>query len=667
MDEKERIQPDMEPGQIRTIVESMTPSIDGGRMATKRVSGEILEAGAVVLCDGHEVLRADLVICDSHGKERSRIPMEFHENDEWMGTWVCQEPGKYTYNVEAWIDRFATWHDGFKKRAQAGVVEEVDLLTGHRICLEILKQVNESPRGIVELVNLLVDDHRSMEERINGALSVALYDFAREHPVRKFTGRYPMDLPLVVDEKKALFSSWYEIFPRSTGVGGAHGTFRTLADHLPRIADLGFDVVYLPPIHPIGMTYRKGKNNTLEAGPEDPGSPWAIGSVDGGFFDIHPELGSFDDFQYMIARAAELDLEVALDIAFQCSPDHPWVKEHPEWFKKRPDGSIQYAENPPKKYQDIYPIDFETKDQQNLWNTLREVFRFWMGKGVRIFRVDNPHTKSLRFWKWVIDSLKEEDPTLIFLAEAFTRPHLMYHLAKAGFTQSYTYFTWRDSAPELQEYLQELTDSPVKDFFRPSFWPSTPDILPAHLVHGGRPAFEARLVLAGTLSPTYGLYGPAYEFLENKPLRAGSEEFLDSEKYQIRHRDFSRGGPLTGFIKKFNQIRKENPALHQFANITFHGIDNGALLAYSKRDLDSGNMLLIVVNFDFRWKQSGWVVFDPAYFGLPGDRSFVAQDILNDREYHWSGERQFIELNPNQAIAHIFRLSSEGNRQEGLS
>jgi starch synthase (maltosyl-transferring) len=471
---------------------------------------------------------------------------------------------------------------------------------------------------------------------------------------------YPKELVVSVEREKAGFSTWYEMFPRScAGEPGRHGTFKDCEARLPYIASMGFDVLYLPPIHPIGHTGRKGKNNVVTANPNEPGTPWAIGSEEGGHKAIHPELGTLEDFRHLVNEAKRHGIEIALDIAFQCSPDHPYVKEHPGWFRWRPDGTVQYAENPPKKYQDIYPLNFDTEDRQALWEELKSVVTFWAEQGVRIFRVDNPHTKPFNFWEWLIAEVKKEYPEAIFLAEAFTRPKIMYRLAKLGFTQSYTYFTWRNTKSELAEYLVELTQTEVKDFFHPNFWPNTPDILHEYLQTGGRPAFMTRLVLAATLSPGYGIYGPAFELMENVPREKGSEEYLNSEKYEIKRWDIERKDSLRDFIARVNRIRRENPALRSNRNLWFNATDNDNLLCYSKHTGDLSNIILVVVNLDPHNTRSGRINVPIKAWGLDPAQPCQAHDLLNDAGYAWREEWNHVELNPGVCPAHIFLVAQE--------
>jgi starch synthase (maltosyl-transferring) len=461
----------------------------------------------------------------------------------------------------------------------------------------------------------------------------------------------------VADRERARFGAWYEMFPRSCAQEpGRHGTFRDCERRLDYVASMGFDVLYLPPIHPIGRTHRKGKNNDPVAAPGDVGSPWAIGAKEGGHKAVHPDLGTLEDFRRLVEKARERGLEVALDLAYQCSPDHPWVEEHPQWFRWRPDGRVQYAENPPKKYEDIYPIYFENESWKELWDELRSVVDFWIDQGVRIFRVDNPHTKPFRFWEWMIGEVKREHPEVVFLAEAFTRPRVMYQLAKLGFTQSYTYFAWRNTKRELTEYLRELTRTEVREYFRPNLWPNTPDILTEPLQYGGRAVFQARLVLAATLGASYGIYGPAFELGEARPRTPGSEEYLDSEKYELRHWDLGRADSLRSFVARVNRIRRENPALHANDRLRFHHIDNEQLIAYSKTSADLSSVVLAVVNLDPHHAHSGWLEIPVDELGLDPTQPYQAHDLLSDARYFWNGPRNFVRVDPAVVPAHVFRI-----------
>jgi starch synthase (maltosyl-transferring) len=476
------------------------------------------------------------------------------------------------------------------------------------------------------------------------------------YPDRSEALTYPRELEVLVDPQRARFSAWYELFPRSAGEAGGHGTFREVEKRIPYIAGMGFDVLYLPPIHPIGRTNRKGANNGIKASPDEPGSPWAIGSAEGGHKSISPELGTLDEFQHLVGAAKEKGLDLALDIAFQCSPDHPYVREHPEWFRHRPDGSIQYAENPPKKYEDIVPFDFDCEAWRELWAELLTIVTYWIDKGVHIFRIDNPHTKPFPFWEWLIGEVKRDHPDIIFLAEAFTRPKVMYRLAKCGFTQSYTYFAWRHTAWEIAQYFTELTQTPVADFFRPNLWPNTPDILTEYLQTGGRPAFAARLVLAATLGANYGIYGPAFELGEARAKEPGSEEYLDSEKYQLRNWNIDSPDSLREMITLVNEIRHENPALQSDRGLRFHTTENESLIAYTKSTSDLADVVLTVVNLDPHHTQAGMVTLPLKDLGLDTDKSYQAHELLSGARYMWNGPRNYVEINPHAAPAQIFRF-----------
>ena len=645
-------------GRRRVIIEGVTPEIDGGDFPIKRVRGEQVIVEADAFGDGHDLLHCILLYRRQGVTEWTEVAMEALGNDRWRGSFIVPEIGGYRYTLMAWIDRFATWSRDLAKKVEAEQDVTVDLLSGAELVEQASKRASG---GAVEQLrawaSTLREEDRGVPERVQLALTDALAAMMRAHADRSLATTYGKELRVVVDRERARFSTWYEMFPRSCATEpGRHGTFKDCEARLPYVAALGFDVLYLPPVHPIGSTHRKGRNNATVAGPDDPGSPWGIGSEAGGHTAVHPALGTLDDFRRFAAKAREYDLEIALDIAFQCSPDHPYVLQHPEWFRQRPDGTVQYAENPPKKYQDIYPLDFETDQWQSLWGELKRVVLFWIEQGVRIFRVDNPHTKPLRFWAWLIDEVKRDYPTVIFLAEAFTRPKVMYYLAKCGFTQSYTYFAWRNTKEELTQYFTTLTQTEVREFFGPNLWPNTPDILTEYLQLGGRPAFMTRLVLAATLGASYGIYGPAFELCENRPREPGSEEYLNSEKYEIKAWDLDRPDNLKEFIARVNHIRRENPALQRNQNLRFHAVSNDQLICYSKHTEDHSNVILVVVNLDPHHTQSGWVELSTESLGLPLDGQYQVHDLLGDGRYLWHGQRNFVELNPNIVPAHIFRL-----------
>ncbi|MCM8761567.1 MAG: alpha-1,4-glucan--maltose-1-phosphate maltosyltransferase, partial [Candidatus Omnitrophica bacterium] len=508
-------------------------------------------------------------------------------------------------------------------------------------------------RGV--MIASFAPDALAMDEELNAIMRANL-DKAK-------SSTYSPELKVMVERRRAIFSSWYEVFPRSCSPeAGKHGTFKDCERILPDIAAMGFNIVYLPPIHPIGKKFRKGKNNSVKCMPGDPGSPWAIGSSEGGHKSIHPQLGTLNDFKSFVASAAKNRLEVALDIALQCSPDHPYLKSHPQWFKWRPDGTVQYAENPPKKYEDIVPFNFDTVDREGLWKELKSIFVFWMDQGVKIFRVDNPHTKPFAFWDWLIPELRKKDRRVILLSEAFTRPKIMYRLAKSGFSQSYTYFTWRNTKQELKDYLTELTQTDVAEYFRPNFWPNTPDILPEHLQIGGRPAFAIRAVMAATMSSNYGIYGPAFELCVNTPL-PGREEYLDSEKYEIKHWDRNRPGNIKDLLTKLNTIRRENPCLQMTRNIRFCNIDNENLLAYYKATGDYSDIIIVVVNLDPFHVQSGLLHVPLEDLGIDKESPYMAHDLLNDQKFIWQGHTSYIELDPQKAPAHVIRVAKQLHKE----
>ncbi|MFN2590450.1 MAG: alpha-1,4-glucan--maltose-1-phosphate maltosyltransferase [Actinomycetota bacterium] len=639
----------------RVVIEGVQPEIDCGRFPIKRVIGEDVVVRADMFADGHDVLGGALLFRKADDDAWTEIPMDPLPNDRWRATFSVEELGRYRYTVKAWVDRFATWRRDVAKKAEAGQDVRIDLAVGAAMVDRSARRASGPER--TELRTFAKRLRGDRVEALDAAVEPGLASLMTLFGDRRLSTTYERELEVVVDPERARFSSWYEMFPRSAAPEpGRHGTFADVVARLPYVAEMGFDVLYLPPIHPIGRTHRKGPNNVERGDPGDPGSPWAIGSEEGGHNAIHPELGTIEDFERLVRTAREVGIEVAMDIAYQCSPDHPWVREHPSWFRHRPDGSIQYAENPPKKYQDIYPLDFETTDWRNLWEELRGVVEFWIGRGVRIFRVDNPHTKPFAFWEWMIGELKAKHPDLIFLSEAFTRPKVMYRLAKLGFTQSYTYFAWRTTKRELTDYLTELTETDVAEYFRPNLWPNTPDILTAQLQVGGRATFVQRLVLAATLGASYGIYGPAFELMEHRPLTAGSEEYLHSEKYEIRTWNRSDPSSLSELIGRINRIRRTNPALQTNRGLRFHDVDNDALLAYSKRSADGSNVILAVVNLDPEHVQSGWVEMSLDDVAQHPDEAFPVHDLITDAHHRWRRGRNYVELDPGIVPAHILHV-----------
>jgi starch synthase (maltosyl-transferring) len=644
----------------RVVIEGVSPEIDGGRFPIKRAVGEPVVVEADIFADGHEELAGVLRYRHEDAPQWTEAALAPLGNDRWRGAFAVAELGRYRYTLEGWIDRFATWRRDLGRRVEAGQDVAVDLAIGAGLVRAAGWRA--APSDAARLAAHADVLAAGGDEALRLALSRELADLMRRYPDRADAAAYDRELVVVVDRERARAGAWYEMFPRSCAPEpGRHGTFADCEARLPYVASMGFDVLYLPPIHPIGRTHRKGRNNAEAAGPGDPGSPWAIGGPEGGHTAVHPELGTLADFRRLLGRARGYGIEVALDLAFQCSPDHPYVAEHPEWFRRRPDGTIQHAENPPKKYQDTYPLDFETPAWRALWEELRGVVQFWVDQGVRIFRVDNPHTKPFQFWEWLIGEITREHPDVLFLAEAFTRPKVMYRLAKLGFNQSYTYFAWRNTKQELTDYFTELVQTPVREFFRPHLWPNTPDILTAYLQEGGRPAFAVRLVLAATLGASYGIYGPAFELCERRSAAPGapppaSEEYLNSEKYEIRHWDLDRPDSLRDLIARVNRIRRENPALRHDWSLRFHGIDDGELLCYSKQTPDRANVVLVVVNLDPHRPRSGWTDLSLDVLGVAPGRPYVVHDLLDGARYSWRDARNYVQLDPRTAPAHIFRV-----------
>ncbi len=645
----------LDDGRRRVIIEGVSPEIDCGRFPIKRIPGEPVLVEANIFADGHDVLAATLLYKSEGDRAWSEVPMEELVNDRWRGVFPAGPVGRMRYTLEAWVDHFLTWRRDLKKRIDAHQELTLPLQIGAGL---VRGAAGRAGRADAKLLGDLAKQLEASTEAgpsLQRLIDHEIAPLMERWPDDRDSTRYGRELEIVVDPPLARFSTWYEMFPRSTaGEPGRHGTFADAERRLAHIQSMGFDVVYLPPIHPIGTTNRKGKNNAVIAQPGEPGSPWAIGAAEGGHTAVHPELGTIEDFRRFVAAARNRGLEVALDIAFQASPDHPWVEEHPSWFLRRPDGKVQYAENPPKKYEDIYPFYFESDDWKELWEGLRGVFLHWIAEGVKVFRVDNPHTKPLPFWEWCIGELKAKHPDVIFLSEAFTRPRIMYRLAKAGFTQSYTYFAWRNTAWELREYFTELTQTDVAEFFRPNVWPNTPDILTEYLQHGGRPAFVIRLVLAATLAASYGIYGPPFELGEHVPRTAGSEEYLDSEKYEIRFWNLDDPRSMSELIARVNGIRREHDALQSNGSLAFHGCDNEAILIYSKTSPDESESILVTINLDPYNTQSGWTDLDLEALGLDPAQPFQVHDLLTEARYSWHGPRNYVELNPHVVPAHIF-------------
>ena len=674
-------------GSRRVVIENVNPQIDAGQHPIQRISGDEIVVTAAIFADSKDELAARLLYRHSGDLRWRFVPMHATGNDLWSGTFRVDKLGAWRFTILGWVDHFASWAGDLKKRiaaqsesslADGASVSAQDIALALRSGAPLVHEAARRARGedakrLLELARNLEKLTEEKRATYDDPCGESFLELMARYPDLTNATRFEPELPVWVDRERARFSTWYELFPRSTSpVPGQHGTFRDVERQLPEIAEMGFDILYMPPIHPIGRAFRKGPNNTTDAPLGSAGSPWAVGDRtaqegvqgagdQGGHKSIHPQLGTFVDFDSLVTSAKSQGIDIALDIAFQCSPDHPWVTEHPEWFSIRPDGSIQYAENPPKKYQDIYPLNFESSDWRGLWDELYSVFEFWLQHGVRVFRVDNPHTKPLPFWEWCLSRLRSKYPDTIFLAEAFTRPHVMYGLAKRGFTQSYTYYTWRNTKYELQSYLEEITRPPVSEFFGPNLWPNTPDILHKTLQEGGRPAFMHRVILAATLAANYGIYGPAFELAENAPAKplpgkTESEEYLNSEKYEIRQRDRNTPGSLVPLITRLNWIRRENRALQSNTSLHFHSVDNPQLICYSKTTPDFENVILVVVNLDSFNEQIGMTSLDLDKIGCSPDESFLVEDLLGGAQYTWS-YRNYVALQPGVKPAHIFRVS----------
>ena len=640
-------------GRRRVVIEGVAPEIEGGRFPAKRSIGERVVVEADVFADGHDSIASVVRWRHQSAATWTDAPMVALGNDRWRGEFMVTQLGRYLFTIHGWVDSFETWSRHFAKRVEAGQDVTIELEVAARMIEAAAARADGSDSNRLKAYAAAVRKGRATA---TAALGDELAQLMERYVDKSLAVTYPKELEVVVDADQARFSAWYELFPRSAGAPGTHGTFSDVERRLPAIAEMGFDILYLPPIHPIGRSFRKGANNSVKAGKDEPGSPWAIGSEEGGHKSVNPQLGTLADFRHLVLAAGEHGLDVALDIAFQCSPDHPYTREHPEWFKHRPDGTIQYAENPPKKYEDIYPFDFETEAWRELWQELLSIVLFWAEQGVHVFRVDNPHTKPFAFWEWLIAEVKRRHPDAIFLAEAFTRPKVMYRLANAGFTQSYTYFAWRNTAWELTQYFTELAQPPIRDFFRPNLWVNTPDILTEYLQTGGRAAFAARLVLAATLGASYGVYGPAFELCEGRAREAGSEEYLDSEKYQVRAWDRDSPDSLRELIALVNRIRHENPALQSDRGLRFHPTENDHLVAYTKSTPDLADVVLTVVNVDPHHTQAGMVTLPVEDLGIKRDRGYQAHELLSGARYLWHGPRNYVEINPHAIPAQIFRF-----------
>ncbi|MPZ73314.1 MAG: DUF3416 domain-containing protein [Nitriliruptorales bacterium] len=653
----------------RVQVQNVSPNVDCGRYAAKAVVADDVVVAADVFREGHDKVAAGVRFRGPGDATWHESPLRLDVNDRYYGTFHVDRVGAWRYQVVGWTDYYASWLDGLVKKHEAG---QTDLAVEFEEGAQLLDR-RKAPRAVKDIIREVVAVLRGdagNEEKVAAAAGGDLQLVLQRHPER-LDATTTKDLGLWVDREAAQFSAWYEMFPRSegaqvpsdsaptrhTGDGDElrSGTFSEAAKRLPAIAEMGFDVLYLPPIHPIGRQFRKGPNNTLAPGPDDPGVPWAIGSEDGGHTAVHPDLGTIEDFDDFVAEAQRHGLEVALDFAIQCSPDHPWVKQHPEWFKHRGDGTIAYAENPPKRYQDIYPIDFDTPDLEGLRAELKSVLDYWISHGIKIFRVDNPHTKALPFWEWLIAAIRIEHPDVLLLAEAFTKPKMMQTLGKLGFSQSYTYFAWRNSKDELIEYLTELAHGEMADYYRPNFWPNTPDILTEYLQHGGPPAFKIRAVLAALMSPSWGMYS-GYELCENVAVREGSEEYLNSEKYQYRPRDWDAADSLAPYIARLNEIRRNHAGFRRLRNIWFHQIANDNLIAFSKVARDRTDPVLTIVNLDPYTAQEGTTWLDMWQLGLEHAGPYEAHDLLTDTTYIWHGPGNYVRLDPHVEPAHVLRL-----------
>ena len=644
-------------GTQRVVIDSIQPQIDGGQAPFKRVLGDWIRFEAHVFADSHDALLVELRLRPLKTKAWQSIPMENEGNDCFATIYKSDTIGLFEYEVVGVVDHYQSWQTGFVKKQAEGIPLDVECKIGAGLLHKAAATANAADAKKLEhWANALEDSQNSIQQRIGIALDPAVIELARRYPQRSHQTVSDRSL-MLIERERAIFSTWFEFFPRSCGPSKRqHGTLGDAAQKLALIAELGFDVIYLPPIHPIGREFRKGKNNTLEASQDEEGSPWAIGAQEGGHTSLHPQLGTFEDFEAFVTQCHALDMELAMDIAFQCAPDHPWVKEHPQWFNWRPDGTVQYAENPPKKYQDILPINFESEDWENLWETLKSVFEFWISKGVKIFRVDNPHTKSMHFWRWCILNLKADHPDVLFLAEAFTRPKRKYFLAKAGFTQGYTYFTWRNSPAELQAYVEELTRTPVSDYFWPNFWPNTPDILHADLQENNRNAYIVRYLLAATLSSNIGIYGPAYTTIDYEPY-PGKEENNHSEKYELKEWDWYAKGHINSEVKRINKIRQQHQAFQRTGNIRFIPCTNDQIIAFIKEDFSQTDRWIIVINMDWHQRQVGSLQLPSSLFNS-SEAHIQLVDFFspNKISYQWGAETAYVELDPQNSCAHMLQI-----------
>lgn len=641
--------------QKRVVIDYVSPQINGGEFPIKRVTNEVVNVDAHILTDGHDIIAASVLY--KHEKERNwkEVRMQLINNDEWQSSFVVEKQGFYTYKVEGWVDYALNWQHGIERKIEDNQHVKSELLEGIEYLKPLLKKASKTERAYLQnCIDAFGDDSR-YDEAIKEAVSEQLHNIFFDYP-EKHLANSSKDFKIYVDRKKAQFSTWYEFFPRSSAeVEGEHGTFKDCHRLLPRIAEMGFDTLYFPPVHPIGYVNRKGRNNTTEANEGDVGSAWGIGSHEGGHKSIHPKLGTEDDFKSLIKAAKEQGIEIAMDYALQAAPDHPWVKAHPEWFKWRPDGTVQYAENPPKKYQDILPIYWESKDYKNLWNECLEILLHWIDCGIKVFRVDNPHTKPYYFWNWVIAEVKKQHPDIIFLAEAFTKPKVMQRLAKEGYSQSYTYFTWRDNKHELIEYMTELTQTDQREYMRPNFWPNTPDINPYHLQGANESKYLQRYTLAATLSSNIGIYGPVFEQMISEAI-PGKEEYLMSEKFEVKHYNWNVQNKLTTLISRINKIRHEQEALQQTNNIKFCHIENDNLLAFYKWNQDRSNEILVIISLDQYYSQQGSVQLPLQELDVQAGQKVEVHDLITGSSYNWYSEWNFVELHPALPF-HIFKIN----------